>query len=167
MKRYLLLAALPLVLAACAGSGDEVPAATNEPPVPAATSDSSATAIDTTTTVTPATTVMLDAVDNSGVTGTAQVAPGNPKTQVMVTLGGLDPNSAHAGHIHEGSCASPGAVVAPLPDITADANGGGMATASVEIPADSLMDGQHVIAYHKTNGSDHGPTITCGAIPAK
>ncbi|HET7321383.1 MAG TPA: hypothetical protein VFI96_02735 [Longimicrobiaceae bacterium] len=169
MKRYLLVAALPLVLAACS-SGADVPANTvadTTDTTPPTTANAMPTAPDTSTTMTAATAVTLDAVGGSGVTGTAQVSPADSKTQVMVMLNGLEPGSAHAGHFHDGTCASPGKAVIALPDITAAEDGTGMATVAVDLPADSLMDGEHIIAYHQTTGADHGPTIVCGAVPAQ
>lgn len=45
--------------------------------------------------------------------------------QVEVTATGLPPNSAHAVHIHSGTCEAQGDVVYPLPDLRTDRTGAG------------------------------------------
>jgi Cu/Zn superoxide dismutase len=126
-----------------------------------------ATAQATDSTMAASSTVQMQAVGSSGVNGQAWVTGQGNQTKVTVDLTGLQPDSAHAGHVHEGTCSSPGKVVAPLPDISGNANGSGTATATVALAPDSVLDGQHVIAYHRSAGANHGPTITCGAIPGK
>ncbi len=108
--------------------------------------------------------VNLTPVGNSGVNGEATLTPQGGNTQVIVRLTGLQPNTGHAGHIHRGTCSSLGEVVAPLQEITADANGTGTMTTTVSVPSDSILRGQHLIAYHQDPGTNHGPTIVCGEI---
>ncbi|HZD05997.1 MAG TPA: hypothetical protein VE173_13885, partial [Longimicrobiales bacterium] len=75
---------------------------------------------------------------------------------------------AHMGHIHEGTCASPGSAMAPLEEVTVDSAGGSAEmTTEVRISADSIMDGHHLIAYHASGAPDHGPVVACGEIPAR
>ena len=171
-----LLACVPLALAAC---GENDPDVDNDEAVVLETADTGAMA-----TVPPAgmpmdtgmmagmdTTamhnqVMMNAVGNSGVSGTAMLADASGQTQVAVQLTGFQPNSAHAGHIHQGTCDSPGSVVAPLQEVNADATGAGSATSTVQVPLNTVMNGQHIIAYHERGGEDHGAPVVCGSIPA-
>lgn len=48
--------------------------------------------------------------------------------RVSVRASGLAPNSAHAAHIHAGTCHTQGDVVHPLPDLHADSSGQGTLT---------------------------------------
>jgi hypothetical protein len=159
MKRYGLLLALPLVLAACAADEeaevDTMEMDTTSAPTAAAPMDTGMAGMGG-----MATTVAMAAVGESGVTGEATLTPSGAQTEVMVRLMGLEPNSTHPGHIHQGTCAAPGAVVAPLQDITADATGAGTMTTTVPVSADSVTMGQHIVAYH----GDGGAPVVCGEI---
>ena len=100
----------------------------------------------------------------STATGTGTLAPDGAKTKVTVSLAGLEPNSAHAGHIHSGSCAAQGPVVVGLTSITADA--GGKGTSSTDVDA-SKLTGSLYFAYHQRDAGDAqgiGGVIACGDI---
>jgi hypothetical protein len=83
------------------------------------------------------------------------------QTEVVVHLMGAQPNTAHPGHIHTGTCEAIGSVVQPLQAITVDA-GSGSSTTTVGVPPATAMDGQHVIAFH----GEAGTPATCAPIPA-
>ncbi|MDT7716142.1 MAG: hypothetical protein QOH09_2134 [Pseudonocardiales bacterium] len=51
--------------------------------------------------------------------------------EVEIKARGLPPNSAHAAHIHSGSCIAQGAVLYPLPDLQANASGDASVTTAV------------------------------------
>lgn len=160
MKRYGLLLALPLVLAACAADEE---AEMDTMDMDTATAPMAGAPMDTGMMGGMggmATTVTLAAVGGSGVTGEATLTPSGNQTEVMVRLMGLEPNSTHPGHIHQGTCAAPGSVVAPLQDITADATGAGTMTTTVPVAADSVTMGQHIVAYH----GEGGAPIVCGEV---
>jgi plastocyanin len=108
----------------------------------------------------PSAMASLAAVLGSGVTGQATVSQSGGTTTVSVTLSGLAPGSAHAGHIHRGSCAGP--ILFPLGTITADSSGGGSATATVSAPLDTS---NWWVQYHVSD-SPPGPGITCGQVMA-
>jgi hypothetical protein len=167
--RLWVLAALPFALTAC-GGGDE--AADDAGEGAAVVTDSVAT---TTGTPMPGDTAMsgshsmgsavtMNAVGSSGVTGQAQFMDQAGQTMVMVNLTAQG-NSTHSGHIHTGTCASPGAVVAPLQDITL-ANGSGTSSSTVPVPMSTVMNGQHIVAYHASSGENPGAPVVCGQIPA-
>ena len=110
--------------------------------------------------------VTLNAVGTSGTTGEAQfMAHGDTQSMVTVTLAGA-PAGGHAGHVHTGTCESPGAPVAPLQDVTADAAGAGSSTSTIDVGMTALMNGQHIVAFHEGTGASTGAPIACGAIPA-
>ncbi|HEV2146676.1 MAG TPA: hypothetical protein VGR37_04600 [Longimicrobiaceae bacterium] len=169
-SRLWTLALAPLVLAACGANdteGEEDDPLDREAEVAATDPAVVAVPVDTMAAAGAGAMhdqVTLNPVGGSGVSGTATLAEQGAQTQVAVQLTGLQPNSAHAGHIHHGTCESPGNAVAPLQDITADAGGAGTMTATVAMPTSTVMNGQHIVAYHESAGPNHGPTIVCGAI---
>ena len=168
------LAALPFALAACGGGDEETAEGTATDTTTAAMSMDSAV-----TTTTPMATdtgmggaqamggaVTMNAVGNSGVTGQAQFMDhGGGQTMVTVTLNAQG-NTAHSGHIHKGTCDSPGEVVAPLQDITL-ANGTGNSSSTVPAALATVMNGEHIVAYHQGQGANAGAPVVCGQIPAQ
>jgi hypothetical protein len=169
LSRYWLLLGLPLALGACGMNDTE---AEEDDPTDGAAADSAAAAAavpapvatDTAAAMAPQM-VPMAAVAGSGVSGEAILTEAAGQTQVAVRLAGFQPNSAHSGHVHQGTCDAPGAPVAPLQDITADASGAGTATSTVAIPTSVAMNGQHIVAYHQAAGENMGPPVVCGAIP--
>ena len=84
---------------------------------------------------------------------------------VSIAVSGLTPNSVHPAHIHTGtSCAANGAVLYPLPDLTADAQG--RASASATIPATSIpAQGWYVNVHQGPSLTGAGVTpISCGVV---
>ena len=170
--RLWMMAALPFALAACGGGDEAAEGAADTPAVvPSAETGS------TTTPSAPADTgmsgaqtmggaVTMNAVGNSGLNGQAQFMDhGQGQTMVTVTLTGQG-SGTHSGHIHQGTCDAPGSVVAPLQDVTL-ANATGSATSTVQMPLATVMDGQHIVAYHTGAGANPGPPAVCGQIPAQ
>jgi hypothetical protein len=171
--RLWVLASLPFALAACSGDGDAAEgggtdtttvapstetSSTTTPPAGADTGMSGAQAMGGA--------VTMNAVGNSGVTGQAQFMDhGQGQTMVTVNLAGQG-SSAHSGHIHQGTCDALGSVVAPLQDVTL-ANGAGTSTSTVQVPLATVMNGQHVVAYHQGQGSNAGAPVVCAQIPAQ
>jgi hypothetical protein len=96
----------------------------------------------------------------SGVTGSATLSQSGGTTTVMVTLRGLAPNSAHAGHIHRGSCS--GAIIFPLATVTANAAGEAAGSATVNAALDTS---QWWVQYHASD-SPPGAPVTCGQVLA-
>lgn len=165
---------IPAALAACGGDGvrEDHQVDTTATAVPAGTEGTAG--MRGTETGTPGATpsgpqiaVALAPTAESGVSGEATLSePTAGQTRVMIHLTGLQPNSSHAGHIHSGTCASPGPAVAPLPEATADAGGMAMVNGTASRALSEVANGSHLIAYHQNAGEDHGPTIVCGEIPA-
>ncbi|HYW13561.1 MAG TPA: hypothetical protein VE871_16490, partial [Longimicrobium sp.] len=109
--------------------------------------------------------VTMNAVGTSGVTGQTQIMDqGGTATMVMVTLTAQG-NSTHSGHIHTGTCDAPGDVVVPLQDVTL-ANGTGNSSSTIQVPMATVMNGQHIVAYHASSGDNPGAPVVCGTIPA-
>ena len=101
----------------------------------------------------------------SQVTGSAELTVlSNGNTKVVMNLSGLEPNAAHMGHIHVGTCDDSGQVVLGLSPVESDANGKGSSTA--EVTSDKIPSPAH-IAYHQRGPTDPagvGSFISCGDI---
>ncbi len=108
--------------------------------------------------------IQMTSVGASQVTGEVRLEEEDDGMQVTVHLRNSTDGAVHKGHIHSGTCESPGAPVAPLQDITIGSNGEGEAESDVEVPMATLMDGQHIVAYHEAN-ADPGAPVVCAAIP--
>ena len=134
--------AMQRMMAAMASSGAGMPATAAPSPVVG----SGATAVRAT----------LSPQAGSGVSGEATIAQTGDATTVTVTLSGLAPDSAHAGHIHGGSCSGP--ILFPLATIRADSAGQGSSRATVNAPIDAA---NWWVQYHASD-SPPGPPITCG-----
>lgn len=107
--------------------------------------------------------VTLAGAGGSTVTGTAAIEDNDgPTSSVRIELVGLEANSAHAGHIHVGSCAQQGAIVQGLAVVTAGADGRGTAT-TANVP-DDLLTSAYYIQYHVA-ANPPGAPLACGDLP--
>ncbi len=99
--------------------------------------------------------------------GTAQLNVQGGALKVVLDVTGLRPSSAHAVHIHLGSCASQGAVIHALPTLTADATGHATLTATVD-NVSSIPAGTWYLNIHRSTAVTAGQTdfdpILCGDI---
>ena len=149
--------ALALLVGACAGGDEEAdttlamtPAADSMTPAPAPASNA----------------IAFAPVGGATVTGEVEIDGDGAKTEVDVTIRNSVDGAVHQGHIHSGNCAAPGPIVAPLPAITIDGDRDGDADATLDLPTATVMNGQHIVAYHEAGGNP-GATILCVAIPAR
>lgn len=110
------------------------------------------------------TTVALQALGGSSVTGQATITHSGAESQVNVQLSGLTPGE-HPGHVHAGTCDAIGAVVHPLPSATAGADGSATVSGTIPAAGESFMNGQHVISYHG-NADDPMVPVACGQLMA-
>lgn len=98
----------------------------------------------------------------------------DPKTQDVtaeLNMVGFTPGSAHAMHIHSGSCAQQGAVVVPFPDVVADDVGAiNSSVTSSQPSADGLAAGMLLNIHLAPSDQISGPEslgytpISCGDI---
>ncbi len=110
-------------------------------------------------------TFQLQSANNSGVTGSVMLHPNGSQTTVMLNLtppAGGTASGSHVAHIHTGTCAAPGPVVAPLGTVTASGNAYTASTSNVAIAMSALLDGQHIVAAHASDETT--PTIACTAL---
>jgi hypothetical protein len=103
-------------------------------------------------------------VEDSPMGGSIYIDGTGDRPIISVSLRGAV-EGVHQGHVHIGTCDSPGSAVAPLEPIDTNANGNGESITTVELPLQRLTDGAHVVVYHEAGGSPGAPII-CGQIPA-
>lgn len=106
-------------------------------------------------------------VNNSGASGKVNITPAEGRTTVILTIEASDTaeGQRHAAHIHSGTCANIGPVVAPLEAVTT-VSGEGTSTTLLGQDLDTFADGNHVVAAHEAGG-EPGATIACAPIPAE
>jgi len=99
--------------------------------------------------------------------GTVVLSIENGSLKVVLDVTGLAPGSAHAAHIHSGSCENQGAIVYPLDPLAADANGHATET-KVIANVTSISSGLWYLNVHKgvavATGSTVNDPILCGNV---
>jgi hypothetical protein len=86
-------------------------------------------------------------------------------TNVVLDIEGLTPDAATQGTMHAGTCATPGASFALLPELKADAAGKSTATGSIlfrgteHVALATMTDGEHIIVIRTEE------VAACGVIP--
>lgn len=78
-------------------------------------------------------TVTLAALNNSGITGTAEITHSGDAVTIVLEMSGLNPGDYYPAHIHEGSCEQPGGVVAALKEVPAASDGMGSSTTELSM----------------------------------
>ena len=102
-------------------------------------------------------TVQMNPSGDGGAGGEAMVHPMGDSTTVIITLQGLEPDSRHAAHVHNGSCS--GGVMYPLQVVVADAEGTGTSSSTVAAAPDATW----WLQVHRAE-SPPGPGISCGQV---
>jgi hypothetical protein len=92
-------------------------------------------------------------VAGQSATGAADLSLSGGSLTVVLTVHGLAPSTAHIAHIHSGSCESQGAVVYPLDQLPANANGDATSTTTIA-NVSSIPAGQWYVNVHR------GPALT-------
>lgn len=87
-------------------------------------------------------------VAGQSASGTADLSLSGGSLTVVLTVHGLAPSTAHIAHIHSGSCESQGAVVYPLQQLPADANGDATSTTTIA-NVSSIPAGQWYVNVHR------------------
>lgn len=112
--------------------------------------------------------IVLSALEDSGVTGSATIVDVDGNTEVTVAVdGGLEEGS-HLNHIHDGSCADPtGPVHVTLTALEADEGGSAATTTTTEFEEDNpdfahWLEADHYVAVHDLGGA----IVACGDVTA-
>jgi hypothetical protein len=110
-------------------------------------------------------TAEMVALDGSGIAGSVYIETAGEQPVITVSLRNAV-EGVHQGHIHGGTCADRTRAIVPLQPVVVDADGSGSATSTVELPAETLLDGNHIVVYHEAGGAP-GASVVCGEIPAR
>jgi hypothetical protein len=98
---------------------------------------------------------------DSGQSGRATLTPaGDETTRVVVELSS-PPGVPQPSHIHSGTCAEIGEVVAPLNSLV-----DGRAETAVRLPLDELRRGGLIVHAHKSE-EESDVSVACAEIPAR
>lgn len=107
------------------------------------------------------TTVTLNALNNSGISGTAQLIAKGNQTEVIITETGEPSGASEPAHIHVGQCGPTlGAVKYPLHNVE-----GGKSDTLVNASLQALQNGNFAINVHQS-AANIGTYVACGNIPA-
>jgi len=101
--------------------------------------------------------VLLNPVNESGITGTALLTADGDSTTVAIQVVGAAGD--HPVHIHAGTCSSLGDVIEPLEDI----NASGQSTSTVDISLDTLLSGEYAINAHESAAAIQN-YVACGNV---
>jgi hypothetical protein len=112
----------------------------------------------------PAGSVSADmvALDGSGIEGSVMVDTAADRPVITVSLRNAA-EGVHQGHIHGGSCADRTRALVPLEPVAVGADGSGSSTSTVDMPADELFDGNHIVVYHEAHGAP-GASVACAEL---
>jgi hypothetical protein len=153
---FLMTMILAAGLAACGGAGDgdmEEDAASMQESDAAATAGEEAAPMGAT--------VTLNAVNESGITGTAEVRPSGDAVEIEVSFEGLAEGDTYPVHLHEGTCSEGGGVAAPIGEVTGGTDGTGSASVTIA-GADLSADASYFVQGHLPGGQ---PAV-CGDAPS-
>lgn len=113
-------------------------------------------------------TARLKPTDGSDAVGAVRLAILEDNTlSVLLKVLNLEPGSAHANHIHSGSCKTGGPVVWGLKDVGIKFDGSGGQDTWFHLTdeqVDALVNGNHFVAVHEGPSSSPGAIILCGNI---
>ena len=103
----------------------------------------------------------LTAQGDSGVSGNVTLTPQADGVTLAIHMMGA--GGTYMGHVHRGSCAdtAEAPVVADLGMVTVPAGGMVDHSATASVVADSLLNGQHYVGFHRQGG---GPHVACADL---
>jgi hypothetical protein len=104
-------------------------------------------------------TIMLDAQNDSGESGTATLTADGRQTAVVLALENPVSDSPQPAHIHEGTCAELDPAPAyPLANVV-----DGASESTVDVPLEELENGSFAINVHKSE-AEAEVYVSCGTI---
>ena len=158
-----LLAGVSLALTACGEAGEAEPALEGEAPVVVAptAAPTDAGMMDPAADAAGMRTIAFTSVGSPEHRGEVMLHPMGGQTEITVRLSGPQ-SGTHQGHIHSGTCDNLGPPVQPLEPVEVPQSGQGTSTTTVNIPPATVMNGEHLVAYHDAGGAP----VVCAEIPA-
>jgi hypothetical protein len=144
-------AAAAVVAASVAGCGSSTtPSATSTPATPSGA---------------PAAPIAVPLGAQPSGTVTLSWDPQTKNVTATMQMGGFTPNSSHAMHIHQGSCAAQGDAVVPFPDVTANNVGAIDTTVTSTQPAATGLAAGTLLNIHLAPAAQMGAPGSLGYTP--
>jgi len=106
-------------------------------------------------------TVSLNALNNSGESGTATLEDINGKAKVEIKLTGAPRGVAQPAHIHVGSCPGVGAIKYPLASVT-----NGESVTNLDVPVSQIMKELPLAINVHKSAAESSIYYSCGEIPS-
>lgn len=107
------------------------------------------------------TSVTLSELNNSGISGTAQLIAKGNQTEIIITESGEPSDASEPDHVHTGQCGPTlGGVKYPLKNVE-----GGKSDTTINASLASLETGGFAINVHQS-AANIGTYVACGNIPA-
>jgi hypothetical protein len=114
------------------------------------------------------TTVRLAPLSGQTARGFAELKQRTGALSVALVVSHLTPGAFYAAHVHNGTCATPGAVALTLPDIYADEDGvAKLVTTLPTGPADNYIASGFSVDVHAGASNVATPAISCGDVVVK
>lgn len=108
----------------------------------------------------------LSAVNNSGVGGSVNVRAIGEQTEISLNVTGVtDANRQMQGAIVQGTCEQSGTEVAQVGPIPVGAGNIGAVTDTVQVPAATVLNGQHALIIKGQNAGPATPPLACAGLP--
>lgn len=105
----------------------------------------------------------MEAKGGSNVTGTAELAPGNPGTKVTVTVKGLQ-GSQYIAYIYHGSCDGAGERHGPLSAFQADGDNFTSTTNFISLALNHFGGEPHFLVIHTGTSDNVGASVSCAEL---
>ena len=104
--------------------------------------------------------------NGSGVSGTGDIVTGTGSFTVTIKLTGMQPNSIHVSHVHDGGCGHPGGIAYNLQSVAADSSGAATTSSTVPAVYSVPASGWYVNVHFGPDftEAEYAPSISCGDL---
>jgi hypothetical protein len=109
--------------------------------------------------------IPLEPYAGEAVRAEAVLVPVGVQTQFSIHVHQGPPNTSLTAHVLIRDCEQPGPLAADLQPVFTDAAGQGSSQIVVDLAADVVVNGNHVVQLRRANGRE-GIPVACGQIPA-
>lgn len=163
-------AALCLGLASCGGGGEGAAASESKELEPATESNSAQQAAPAVQNIPGSGHTMaggrLSPVNNSGVTGSVNFRAVGEQTEILLNVTGISQgNQQLQGSIVQGTCKQSGGEVASVGPIPVGAGNIATLTDTLQLPAGTVLNGQHALIIKGQNAGPATPPLACSPLP--
>lgn len=108
----------------------------------------------------------LSSVNNSGVGGNVNVRGLGQQTEISLNVTGVtDANRQMQGSVVQGTCEQAGTEVAQIGPVPVGAGNVGAVVDTLQVPAGTVLNGQHALIIKGQNAGPATPPLACAALP--